>query len=124
MTFTPLYGRLSDILGRRRAYRQALLLFTAGTLVCGIAPSFALLCAGRFVAGMGGGGMGTVSSVVVAETFPPHERGLYQGLGMMVFGAGLGLGGPIGGWMTDRWGWRAAFYCESTRQASQDPGLC
>lgn len=112
VTFTPLYGRLADILGRRRAFRQALLLFTVGTLGCGVAPSFALLCLGRFVAGMGGGGMSTVSSVVVAETFPPALRGFYQGLNMMVFGLGIGLGGPIGGWLTETFGWRAAFFGE------------
>ncbi|EJT51517.1 multidrug resistance protein fnx1 [Trichosporon asahii var. asahii CBS 2479] len=112
VTFTPLYGRLADILGRRRAFRQALLLFTVGTLGCGVAPSFALLCLGRFVAGMGGGGMSTVSSVVVAETFPPALRGFYQGLNMMVFGLGIGLGGPIGGWLTETFGWRAAFFAQ------------
>lgn len=114
VTFTPLYGRLADILGRRRAFRQALALFTIGTLGCGAAPSFVALCVARFVAGMGGGGMGTVSSVVVSETFPPHLRGFYQGLNMMVFGAGLGLGGPIGGWLTELFGWRAAFYGKSS----------
>lgn len=112
MTFTPLYGRLCDLLGIRTAYKQALTLFTVGTLFCGLAPSFGVLIAARFVAGMGGGGMGTVSSVLTAHAFPPADRGFYQGIGFAVFGAGIGLGGPIGGWLTQHFGWRAAFYAQ------------
>jgi MFS family permease len=111
VTFTPLYGRLSDIIGVRPAYEQALLLFTVGTALCVMAPSLGALAAARFIAGMGGGGMGTVSSILTARAFPPAERAFYQGLGFAVFGAGLGLGGPIGGWLTQHFGWRAAFYC-------------
>lgn len=69
-----------------------------------------MLVIARFVAGMGGGGMGTVSSVLMADIFSPAERGFYQGLGFAVFGAGTGLGGPIGGMLTQAFGWRAAFY--------------
>lgn len=110
VSFTPLYGRLSDMLGRRRAYEQALFLFTIGTALCGLAPNFLTLVLARFIAGMGGGGMGTVSSIITADSFPPKDRGFYQGIGFAVFGAGIGLGGPIGGWLTDQFGWRAAFY--------------
>jgi MFS family permease len=110
VTFTPLYGRLSDLLGRRTAYLQALVLFTVGTALCGIAPTFGFLTVSRFLAGMGGGGMGTVASVLVADLFPPADRGFYQGLSFAVFGAGMGLGGPIGGALTQAFGWRAAFY--------------
>jgi MFS family permease len=113
VTFTPLYGRLSDLIGRRAAYLQALTLFTIGTLCCGLAPSFTALTVARFVAGMGGGGMGTVSSVLMADLFAPEERGFYQGLSFAMFGAGIGLGGPFGGLLTQYLGWRAAFYSES-----------
>jgi MFS family permease len=113
VTFTPLYGRLSDLIGRRGAYLQALVLFTLGTILCGCAPNFTTLVFARFVAGMGGGGMGTVASVLIGEHFPPADRGFYQGLSFAVFGAGMGLGGPIGGWLTQNFGWRAAFYGES-----------
>ncbi|ODN76598.1 hypothetical protein L202_05255 [Cryptococcus amylolentus CBS 6039] len=112
VTFTPLYGRLSDLLGRRGAYLQALVLFTVGTFFCGCAPSFGWLVLARFVAGMGGGGMGTVSSVLMADIFTPAERGFYQGISFAVFGAGTGLGGPIGGILTQAFGWRAAFYAQ------------
>ncbi|KIR57514.1 integral membrane protein [Cryptococcus bacillisporus CA1873] len=112
VTFTPLYGRLSDLLGRRTAYLQAIILFTVGTFFCGCATSFPMLVIARFVAGMGGGGMGTVSSVLMADIFSPAERSFYQGLSFAVFGAGTGLGGPIGGLLTQAFGWRAAFYAQ------------
>ncbi|CCM01688.1 uncharacterized protein FIBRA_03752 [Fibroporia radiculosa] len=80
--FTPLYGRLSDILGRRGAMLLALSLFGMGTFLCGLAPSMDSLIIARTIAGMGGGGL---------------------------FGLGAGLGGPLGGWLNDTFGWRSAF---------------
>ncbi|KAI0637813.1 vacuolar amino acid permease [Trametes polyzona] len=92
--FTPLYGRLSDILGRKGAMLLALSFFGWGTLFCGLAPSMDALIAARAVAGMGGGG---------------RQRGLYQGMTNILFGLGAGLGGPLGGWLNDVLGWRSAF---------------
>ncbi|KAI0079648.1 vacuolar amino acid permease [Panus rudis PR-1116 ss-1] len=107
--FTPLYGRLSDILGRKGAMLLALALFGSGTLLCGLAPSMDALIAARAVAGMGGGGVMTVSSIAVTDLIPLRQRGLYQGMTNILFGLGAGLGGPLGGWMNDTWGWRSAF---------------
>ncbi|KAL1743313.1 major facilitator superfamily domain-containing protein [Schizophyllum fasciatum] len=107
--FTPLYGRLSDILGRKGAMLLALTLFGVGTACCGIAPSMNTLLAARAVAGMGGGGVMTVSSVTVTDLIPLKQRGLYQGMANILFGMGAGLGGPLGGWINDNLGWRAAF---------------
>ncbi|KIM27607.1 hypothetical protein M408DRAFT_24522 [Serendipita vermifera MAFF 305830] len=77
--FTPLYGRLSDILGRKGAMLLALTLFTTGTLLSGIAPSMKALIAAQAIAGMGGGGVMTVSSIVVTDLIPLRNRGLMQG---------------------------------------------
>ncbi|KAH9853757.1 MFS general substrate transporter [Lenzites betulinus] len=107
--FTPLYGRLSDILGRKGAMLLALSFFGSGTLFCGLAPSMDALIAARAVAGMGGGGVMTVSSVAVTDLIPLRQRGLYQGMTNILFGLGAGLGGPLGGWMNDVLGWRSAF---------------
>lgn len=107
--FTPLYGRLSDILGRKGAMLLALSLFGSGTLLCGLAPSMDALIAARAVAGMGGGGVMTVSSIAVTDLIPLRQRGLYQGMTNILFGLGAGLGGPLGGWMNDTFGWRSAF---------------
>ncbi|KAH9999404.1 major facilitator superfamily domain-containing protein [Russula vinacea] len=125
--FTPLYGRLSDILGRRGAMLLGLTLFGTGTISCGLAPSMEVLIAARAVAGMGGGGIMTgnwafieattchqradraVASVAVTDLIPLKQRGLYQGMANIMFGLGAGIGGPVGGWMNDTFGWRYAF---------------
>ncbi|KLO12822.1 vacuolar amino acid permease [Schizopora paradoxa] len=78
--FTPLYGRLSDILGRKGAMLLALSLFGSGTIFCGFAPSMESLIAARAIAGMGGGGLLSVSSVAVTDLIPLKQRGLYQGM--------------------------------------------
>ncbi|KAN0097740.1 Major facilitator superfamily domain containing protein [Tylopilus felleus] len=111
--FTPLYGRLSDILGRKGAMLLALTLFGSGTIACGIAPSMETLILARAIAGMGGGGVMTVTSVAITDLVPLKHRGLYQGMTNILFGLGSGLGGPIGGWINDTWGWRAAFLSQA-----------
>ncbi|KAL1754896.1 major facilitator superfamily domain-containing protein [Schizophyllum commune] len=94
----PLYGRLSDAMGRRAANQTAILLTALGTLACAVAPNMELLILARFVAGLGGGGIMTTTT-----------RGLAQGVMRVFDGLGMGLGGPIGGIITDRMGWRCAF---------------
>ncbi|KAF9569492.1 vacuolar amino acid permease [Agrocybe pediades] len=111
--FTPLYGRLADILGRKGAMLVALSLFGSGTIFCGMAPSMNALIAARAVAGMGGGGVMTVSSIAVTDFIPLKQRGLYQGVANILFGLGAGLGGPLGGWINDTLGWRSAFYMQT-----------
>ncbi|KAF5369889.1 hypothetical protein D9758_001219 [Tetrapyrgos nigripes] len=128
--FTPLYGRLADILGRKGAMLLALSLFGSGTLLCGIAPSMEFLIAARALAGMGGGGImtgdstsryqnsllnldHTVSSIVVTDLIPLKQRGLYQGMCNILYGLGAGIGGPLGGWINDNFGWEAAFYFQA-----------
>ncbi|KAF9221873.1 vacuolar amino acid permease [Gyrodon lividus] len=111
--FTPLYGRLSDILGRKGAMLLGLTLFGSGTIACGLAPSMEMLILARAVAGMGGGGVMTVSSITITDLVPLKHRGLYQGMANVLFGLGAGLGGPLGGWINDTWGWRAAFLLQA-----------
>lgn len=107
--FTPLYGRLSDIMGRKGAMLLGLSLFGSGTIFCGLAPSMESLIAARAVAGMGGGGVMTVASVAVTDLIPLKQRGLYQGMANILYGLGAGIGGPVGGWINDVFGWRSAF---------------
>lgn len=61
---------------------------------------------------MGGGGLGTVASVLIADVYLPEDRGFFSGISFGVMGAGMGLGGPLGGVLTQYFGWRAAFYGE------------
>ncbi|KIK08399.1 hypothetical protein K443DRAFT_1497 [Laccaria amethystina LaAM-08-1] len=111
--FTPLYGRLSDVLGRKGAMLLALSLFGTGTVLCGVAPSMNALIAARAIAGMGGGGVMTVASITVTDLIPLKQRGLYQGMANILYGLGAGLGGPLGGWVSDVFGWRSAFYMQA-----------
>ncbi|KAF8897363.1 vacuolar amino acid permease [Infundibulicybe gibba] len=111
--FTPLYGRLADILGRKGAMLLALSLFGSGTIFCGLAPSMETLIFARAVAGMGGGGVMTVSSITVTDLIPLKQRGLYQGMANILFGLGAGLGGPLGGWVNDVFNWRCAFFMQA-----------
>ncbi|KAF7331947.1 Multidrug resistance protein fnx1 [Mycena kentingensis (nom. inval.)] len=110
--FTPLYGRLADVLGRKGAMLLALFFFSSGTIACGFVPSMSSLIAARAIAGMGGGGVMTVSTIVTTDLIPLRKRGLYQGMANILYGLGAGLGGPLGGWINDRFGWRAAFYLQ------------
>ncbi|KAF9535099.1 vacuolar amino acid permease [Crepidotus variabilis] len=105
--FTPLYGRLADILGRKGAMLLALSLFGTGTILCGMAPSMKALLVARTIAGMGGGG------ITVTDLIPLKQRGLYQGVANVLYGLGAALGGPIGGWANDNFGWRSAFYLQT-----------
>jgi MFS family permease len=111
--FTPLYGRLSDIIGRKGALLTALTFFGSGTILCGLAPSMGTLIVARAIAGIGGGGIMTVSSITVTDLIPLKQRGLYQGMANIVYGLGAGLGGPLGGWISDSLGWSVtqAFDC-------------
>lgn len=106
---TPIYGRLSDILGRRTAHAIAMVFFTAGTALCAIAPTMNTLIVARLIAGIGGGGVSSMAAIILTDLVDLRHRGLYQGYGNIVFGLGGALGGPIGGWISDTFGWRMAF---------------
>ena len=76
--FTPIYGRLSDMIGRRAALLLALTFFTIGTVLCGIAPSMWFLTGARCIAGMGGGGLLSVPVIIMSDLVDLRRRGLYQ----------------------------------------------
>ena len=64
---------------------------------------------GRVVAGIGGGGLGAISTFVGSDLIPLRRRGVWQGFGNICFGVGASVGGVLGGWINDTWGWRNAF---------------
>ncbi|EJD45976.1 vacuolar amino acid permease [Auricularia subglabra TFB-10046 SS5] len=108
-TFTPLYGRLSNVLGRRGANLTAIVFAAAGTLACGLAPTMGALVLGRFLTGIGGGGVFTTMGIITSDMYTLRDRSMTQGIANIFTGLGLGLGGPFGGFMSDRFGWRWAF---------------
>ncbi|KAG9248223.1 MFS multidrug transporter-like protein [Calycina marina] len=108
----PLSGRLTDIFSRRTGLVVSNILFAAGNMLCGLAKSEWSMIGGRVVAGIGGGGIMTIATFVGSDLVPLRKRGLVQGLGNIAFGAGAGLGGLLGGYMDDRFGWRWAFLAQ------------
>ncbi|KAK0524111.1 hypothetical protein OC842_005932 [Tilletia horrida] len=108
--FQPLYGRASDIFGRKAATLFASAIFLIGSLLCGLAGSFWQLCAARAIAGIGGGGLTTMATIVTSDLVSIKARGTWQGLGNLVYAAGAAFGGPLGGLLADGGlGWRMAF---------------
>lgn len=94
---TPLYGKLSDIYGRKPLYLGAISIFLAGSLLCGAANSIAQLAAFRAVQGVGAGGLMSLSLTIVADLVPARERAKYQGYLMAVFGMASVVGPVLGG---------------------------
>ncbi|KIW04452.1 uncharacterized protein PV09_04717 [Verruconis gallopava] len=105
----PLSGKLTDIFGRRAGLVLSNVLFFAGNLICGLAKKQWVMILGRVVAGMGGGGLMSISTFVASDLVPLRKRGLIQGIGNICYGTGAGLGGVYGGWINDAKGWRLAF---------------
>ena len=105
----PLSGKLTDIFGRRSGLLFSCLAFITGNLICALAQSKLAIIVGRAVAGIGGGGLNSISTFVASDLIPLRRRGLWQGLGMIVFTSGAALGSVIGGLITDKVGWRYAF---------------
>ncbi|CAL99738.1 EmrB/QacA subfamily drug resistance transporter [Saccharopolyspora erythraea NRRL 2338] len=94
---TPLYGKLSDIYGRKPLYLAAISLFLLGSVLCGLANSIYELAAFRAIQGLGGGGLMSLALTIIADMLPPRERSRYQGYFMAVFGVSSVVGPVIGG---------------------------
>lgn len=78
-------------------------------MLCGIAPNLWFLVFARVVAGSGGGGLFTMSAIVLSDIVPLRQRGLLQGIGNIVYGSGAAIGGVVGGLMQEAFGWRWTF---------------
>ncbi|KAK9357086.1 major facilitator superfamily domain-containing protein [Lipomyces doorenjongii] len=105
----PLYGKLSDILGRKTLLLFSNATFAIGCVFCGIANNIWFLVFARIVAGIGGAGLTSLSSITLNDLVPLRQRSLLQGVGSVLYNAGASLGGVFGGFITDAFGWRWAF---------------
>lgn len=107
----PISGRLTDIFGRGPGLVFSNVFFAVGNLICGLAQSDTVMIVGRVVAGIGGGGLMSISTFLASDLVPLRKRGIIQGIGNICFGSGAMLGGVFGGFVNDRssWGWRLAF---------------
>src|SRR3984893_10207349 len=106
----PLSAWLSRVFGRKRYYMLCVVLFTVSSLLCGLAPSLALLIFFRVLQGVGGGGLAPVEQAILVDTFPPQKRPAAFALYSMAIFVALVLGPPLGWWITDNWSWLWIFF--------------
>ncbi len=105
----PVSGWLSSVLGRKRFYMACIAGFGASSLLCGLAPNLAMLILFRAIQGLTGGGLQPSSQAILADNFPPHQRGMafaFYGIAVVFAPA---IGPTLGGWITDNFSWRWVF---------------
>src|SRR6188508_2798276 len=106
----PLYGKLSDLFGRRPIFLFGIGVFMVGSLLAGLSQEMWQLVAARGVQGLGAGALFPIALAVIGDLFAPSERGKYQGLFGAVFGLSVLIGPAIGGVITDTIGWPFVFF--------------
>jgi DHA2 family multidrug resistance protein len=106
----PISAWLATRFGRKRFYMTSVVVFTASSFLCGLAPSLGMLVLFRVLQGIGGGGLAPSEQAILADTFPAHQRGL----GFAVYGMAVvvapAIGPTIGGWITDNYSWHWIFF--------------
>ena len=107
---TPLFGKLTDIHGRRAIMLLAIGIFIVGSLACALAPSLWVLVAGRTLQGIGGGGLLPIAQTIIADLLTPRERPLVQSYTAVVFMSASVLGPVLGGLLTDHLHWSFIFW--------------
>jgi len=106
----PLYGKFSDIYSRKLVFQAAIVLFVAGSMLCGLSQNMPELILFRGLQGLGGGGLMAVAQAIVGDIVAPRERGKYQGILGGVFAFASVVGPLLGGFITDNLSWRWIFY--------------
>jgi EmrB/QacA subfamily drug resistance transporter len=109
-TTVPIYGKLSDLYGRKPVYVMSMLLFLAGSILCGQAHTMEQLIAFRAVQGIGAGGVLPLAFTIVGELFTLEQRAKLQGLFSGVWGVSAVIGPLIGGFLVDKVSWQWVFY--------------
>ena len=106
----PMSAWLSRVFGRKHYYMMCVALFTASSLLCGLAPSLGMLIFFRILQGVGGGGLAPVEQAILVDTFPASKRAAAFALYSMAIVTAPAIGPPLGGWITDSFSWRWVFF--------------
>ena len=107
---TPLYGKISDLYGRKIMFQTAIVLFLIGSALSGLSQNMGQLIGFRAVQGLGAGGLMAMALAIIGDIVPPRERGRYTGYLTGTFALASVLGPLIGGVLTDHFSWRWVFY--------------
>lgn len=109
-TTLPIYGKLSDIFGRRPVFMFGMSVFLLGSALAGLSQNMGELIAFRAVQGLGAGAMVPLVMAIIGDIIPPAERGKWQGLLGASWGLASVVGPAAGGWLADNATWRWVFY--------------
>ncbi len=104
------YGKLSDVYGRKKLFLAGIGIFLAGSILCGLSQDIVQLIVFRGIQGIGGGAILVNSMAIIADLFPPAERGKWQGAIGSAFGLASIVGPLLGGYLTDTVGWHWIFF--------------
>ena len=104
------FGRLADIIGRKKIFRWGIILFSVSTLLSGLTPNISLLILARIIQGTGSAMIFATGIAIVTSVFPPKERGKAMGITIAAVYAGLSAGPFAGGLLTNYFGWRSIFF--------------
>ena len=106
----PFFGRISDVLGRKRLFLMGLLIFATASFLAGLSPSILWLIAARLLQAVGGALITSNTLAIITDTFPPGKRGVAMGIQAIIISGGAAIGPTLGGFLVTQFGWQAVFF--------------